>query len=160
MLVNIRSLTLPFQVNDAIEKILRSRQTTCLIVAHRLSTIARAERIIVLEGASICPYLIYTWANVEQTVILPRPVHIVNWYAIHFSLGIAVLITVQVNRKDSRFRALMSAQLNAAAGESPVRSASSPPPVADGSGSPTPPPDSPPESSIQPQTQKPPEAMM
>jgi putative ABC transport system ATP-binding protein len=38
-------------VNDAIERILRRRQTTCLIVAHRLSTIARAERIVVLEGA-------------------------------------------------------------------------------------------------------------
>lgn len=46
------------QVNDAIDKILRSRQTTCLIVAHRLSTIARAERIVVLEGAfaSVCHY--------------------------------------------------------------------------------------------------------
>jgi ABC-type glutathione transport system ATPase component len=40
-------------VNDAIEKILRSRQTTCLFVAHRLSTIARAERIVVLEGGRI-----------------------------------------------------------------------------------------------------------
>jgi len=38
------------QVNDAIDKILRARRTTCLIVAHRLSTIARAERIVVLEG--------------------------------------------------------------------------------------------------------------
>ncbi|KAJ3555280.1 hypothetical protein NM688_g2661 [Phlebia brevispora] len=41
------------RVNDAIEKILRSRQTTCLIVAHRLSTIARAERIVVLEDGHI-----------------------------------------------------------------------------------------------------------
>lgn len=41
------------QVNDAIDKILRSRQTTCLIVAHRLSTIARAERIVVLEDGGI-----------------------------------------------------------------------------------------------------------
>jgi ABC-type transport system involved in Fe-S cluster assembly fused permease/ATPase subunit len=39
-----------WQVNDAIDKILRSRHTTCLFVAHRLSTIARAERIVVLEG--------------------------------------------------------------------------------------------------------------
>jgi ABC-type bacteriocin/lantibiotic exporter with double-glycine peptidase domain len=38
------------QVNDAIDKILRNKQTTCLLVAHRLSTIARAERIVVLEG--------------------------------------------------------------------------------------------------------------
>ena len=40
-------------MNDAIDKILRSRQTTCLIVAHRLSTIARAERIVVLEEGRI-----------------------------------------------------------------------------------------------------------
>lgn len=38
------------RVNDAIDKILHARNTTCLIVAHRLSTIARAERIVVLEG--------------------------------------------------------------------------------------------------------------
>ena len=44
-------LSITIQVNDAIDKILSSRQTTCLIVAHRLSTIARAERIVVLEGA-------------------------------------------------------------------------------------------------------------
>ncbi|KAL4249152.1 Type 1 protein exporter [Abortiporus biennis] len=41
------------RVNDAIDKILHSRQTTCLIVAHRLSTIARAERIVVLEDGHI-----------------------------------------------------------------------------------------------------------
>ncbi|KAI0733760.1 P-loop containing nucleoside triphosphate hydrolase protein [Fomitopsis betulina] len=41
------------RVNDAIDKILRSRQTTCLIVAHRLSTIARAERIVVLEDGHV-----------------------------------------------------------------------------------------------------------
>ncbi len=40
-------------MNDAIDKILRSRQTTCVIVAHRLSTIARAERIVVLEDGHI-----------------------------------------------------------------------------------------------------------
>jgi putative ABC transport system ATP-binding protein len=44
------------QVNDAIDKILRARQTTCLIVAHRLSTIARAERIVVLEGDASCSF--------------------------------------------------------------------------------------------------------
>jgi ATP-binding cassette, subfamily B (MDR/TAP), member 10 len=38
------------QVNEAVDAILESRDTTCLIVAHRLSTIARAERIVVLEG--------------------------------------------------------------------------------------------------------------
>ncbi|KAL5483290.1 MDL1 [Sanghuangporus weigelae] len=42
-----------YRVNDAIDKILSSRQTTCLIVAHRISTIARAERIVVLEGGKI-----------------------------------------------------------------------------------------------------------
>ncbi|KAF8150437.1 P-loop containing nucleoside triphosphate hydrolase protein [Mycena galopus ATCC 62051] len=41
------------RVNDAIDKILRNRHTTCLFVAHRLSTIARAERIVVLEGGRI-----------------------------------------------------------------------------------------------------------
>jgi putative ABC transport system ATP-binding protein len=41
------------KVNDAISKILESRPTTCLIVAHRLSTIARAKRIVVLEGIII-----------------------------------------------------------------------------------------------------------
>lgn len=41
------------RVNDAIEKILRKRHTTCLFVAHRLSTIARAERIVVLEDGHI-----------------------------------------------------------------------------------------------------------
>jgi ABC-type multidrug transport system fused ATPase/permease subunit len=44
-------ILLAWQVNDAIDKILRSRHTTCLFVAHRLSTIARAVRIVVLEGA-------------------------------------------------------------------------------------------------------------
>ncbi|GJE97308.1 ABC transporter ATP-binding protein [Phanerochaete sordida] len=75
------------RVNDAIEKILRSRQTTCLIVAHRLSTIARAERIVVLEGGRITESGSYRQL---------------------------------VNRKDSRFRALMSAQLSAAAGDAPT----------------------------------------
>jgi len=41
------------RVNDAIDKILRSRHTTCLFVAHRLSTITRAERIVVLESGHI-----------------------------------------------------------------------------------------------------------
>ncbi|KAI0050836.1 hypothetical protein FA95DRAFT_1587582 [Auriscalpium vulgare] len=41
------------RVNDAIDKILQSGETTCLFVAHRLSTIARAERIVVLEDGRI-----------------------------------------------------------------------------------------------------------
>jgi len=73
------------RVNDAVDKILRSRQTTCLIVAHRLSTIARAERIVVLEDGRI------TESGTYHQLL---------------------------NRRDSRFRALMAAQLNAAAGES------------------------------------------
>ncbi|OBZ65950.1 ATP-dependent permease MDL1, mitochondrial [Grifola frondosa] len=73
------------RVNDAIDKILRSRQTTCIIVAHRLSTIARAERIVVLEDGHI------TESGTYRQL---------------------------VNKKDSRFRTLMAAQLNAAAGES------------------------------------------
>ncbi|KAF9486088.1 hypothetical protein BDN70DRAFT_794900 [Pholiota conissans] len=72
------------RVNDAIDKILHSRKTTVLIVAHRLSTIARAERIAVLEGGRI------TESGTYQEL---------------------------VERQDSRFRALMAAQLNAAAGE-------------------------------------------
>ncbi|KAF7351012.1 ATP-binding cassette transporter [Mycena sanguinolenta] len=72
------------RVNDAIDKILRNRQTTCLFVAHRLSTIARAERIVVLEGGRIVESGTY-----HQLV----------------------------SREDSRFRALMAAQLTAAAGE-------------------------------------------
>jgi len=41
------------RVNDAIDKILSDSSTTCLIVAHRLSTIARAERVVVLEDGRI-----------------------------------------------------------------------------------------------------------
>lgn len=52
------------RVNDAIDKILAQRQTTCVIVAHRLSTIARAERIVVLEGESRC-------FGVGRTLIVP-----------------------------------------------------------------------------------------
>jgi len=51
-ILHCSGLTEP-QVNDAIDKILRSRNTTVLFVAHRLSTIARAERIVVLEGGRI-----------------------------------------------------------------------------------------------------------
>ncbi|KAI0288713.1 P-loop containing nucleoside triphosphate hydrolase protein [Russula brevipes] len=69
------------RVNDAIDKILRSRHTTCLFVAHRLSTIARAERIVVLEDGHISETGTYREL---------------------------------VQRENSRFRALMAAQLNTA----------------------------------------------
>ncbi|KAJ7496824.1 P-loop containing nucleoside triphosphate hydrolase protein [Mycena latifolia] len=75
------------RVNDAIDKILRKRHTTCLFVAHRLSTIARAERIVVLEDGGIVESGTY-----HQLV----------------------------SRPDSRFRALMAAQLSTAAGEKPT----------------------------------------
>ncbi|KAH6914032.1 ATP-binding cassette transporter [Coprinopsis sp. MPI-PUGE-AT-0042] len=72
------------RVNDAIDKILRSRQTTCIFVAHRLSTIARASRIVVLEDGQI------TESGTYRELVA---------------------------QENSRFRALMAAQLNAAAGK-------------------------------------------
>ncbi|CAL1711971.1 unnamed protein product [Somion occarium] len=74
------------RVNDAIDKILHSRNTTCIIVAHRLSTIARAERIVVLEEGRITESGTY------------------------YQL---------VNKPNSRFRALMAAQLSATVGGAP-----------------------------------------
>ncbi|EJD46962.1 hypothetical protein AURDEDRAFT_113579 [Auricularia subglabra TFB-10046 SS5] len=41
------------RVNDAVDRILAARDTTCVIVAHRLSTVARAERIVVLEDGRV-----------------------------------------------------------------------------------------------------------
>jgi ABC-type multidrug transport system fused ATPase/permease subunit len=41
------------KVNDAIGKILQSRHISCLIVAHRLSTIQRAEKVAVLDQGRI-----------------------------------------------------------------------------------------------------------
>lgn len=55
-----------WQVNDAIDKILRSRHTTCLFVAHRLSTIARAERIVVLEGAFYELFVLFSWQAADE----------------------------------------------------------------------------------------------
>ncbi|EUC61798.1 ABC multidrug transporter [Rhizoctonia solani AG-3 Rhs1AP] len=41
------------RVNEAIERILESQETSTLIVAHRLSTISRAGRIVVLEDGQV-----------------------------------------------------------------------------------------------------------
>ncbi|KAG9056840.1 ATP-binding cassette permease mdl1 [Serendipita sp. 407] len=41
------------KVNDAIGKILQSQNTSCIIVAHRLSTIQRAEKVAVLDEGRI-----------------------------------------------------------------------------------------------------------
>ncbi|KAF4563181.1 ATP-binding cassette permease mdl1 [Pleurotus pulmonarius] len=72
--------TSELRVNDAIDKILRAKETTCLFVAHRLSTIARAERIVVLEDGRISESGTYRQL---------------------------------MKRENSRFRALMAAQLSA-----------------------------------------------
>jgi putative ABC transport system ATP-binding protein len=89
------------QVNDAVDKILRSRHTTVIFVAHRLSTIARAERIVVLEGGRITESGTYSdlvSLSLERSRSWPNS-----------------LDSFQVTRPESRFRALMAAQLNAAA---------------------------------------------
>ena len=46
-------------MNDAIDKILESKSVSCLIVAHRLSTIARAEKVAVLENGRIVEFGLY-----------------------------------------------------------------------------------------------------
>jgi ABC-type multidrug transport system fused ATPase/permease subunit len=46
-------------VNDAIDKILESNSVSCLIVAHRLSTIAHAEKVAVLEDGRIVEFGLY-----------------------------------------------------------------------------------------------------
>lgn len=46
-------------MNDAIDKILESKSVSCLIVAHRLSTIARAEKVAVLEDGRIVEIGLY-----------------------------------------------------------------------------------------------------
>ena len=77
-----------WQVNDAIDKILRSRHTTCLFVAHRLSTIARAERIVVLEGGLIflCSRIgarsLFPGTLSFQMDILLRPERITSLYVL------------------------------------------------------------------------------
>ncbi|KAF8511536.1 P-loop containing nucleoside triphosphate hydrolase protein [Gautieria morchelliformis] len=49
------------RVNEAVDAILGSRDTTCLIVAHRLSTIARAERIVMVVSQNL--ELTGSWEN-------------------------------------------------------------------------------------------------
>ncbi|KIJ31268.1 hypothetical protein M422DRAFT_186270, partial [Sphaerobolus stellatus SS14] len=57
-------------VNEAVDAILESRDTTCLIVAHRLSTIARAGRIVVLEDGRITESGTYK----ELVIICIKPI--------------------------------------------------------------------------------------
>lgn len=42
-----------YRVNDAIQRIISSKNTSSIVVAHRLSTIATAERLVVLEDGRI-----------------------------------------------------------------------------------------------------------
>jgi ABC-type multidrug transport system fused ATPase/permease subunit len=93
------------QVNDAVDKILRSRHTTVLFVAHRLSTIARAERIVVLEGGRITESGTYIdLVSLSLEVAMPDSLN--SW---------------KVTRSESRFRGLMAAQLNTATGEKSIK---------------------------------------
>ncbi|KZO93898.1 hypothetical protein CALVIDRAFT_502257 [Calocera viscosa TUFC12733] len=73
-----------YRVNDAIQRIISSKQTSSIVVAHRLSTITTAERLVVLEDGRISESGTYREL---------------------------------ASRENSRFRALMAAQLNIAAGE-------------------------------------------
>jgi ABC-type multidrug transport system fused ATPase/permease subunit len=41
------------QVNSAIDAIIREQNITVILAAHRLSSIARAERVIVLENGKV-----------------------------------------------------------------------------------------------------------
>jgi len=66
-------------------------------VAHRLSTIARAERIAVLEGGGITEMGSYS----ELVRLIDRS-----------EVLYCIANLVQVAQPDSRFRALMAAQLN------------------------------------------------
>jgi ABC-type multidrug transport system fused ATPase/permease subunit len=90
------------RVNDAIDKILAGRQTTCVIVAHRLSTIARAERVVVLESVYSCFSSDYP---LNQQLFSPDG-----------RITESGTYRQLINQKDSRFRALVAAQLNTANG--------------------------------------------
>ena len=79
-----------------------------LVVAHRLSTIARVERIIVLEDGNIAESGTY-----RQLVGFSDTC----FEVVHERL---TEIIVQVNKEGSRFRHLVGAQLNAVAGEYPT----------------------------------------
>ena len=75
------------------------------MVAHRLSTIARAERIVVLEDGRITESGTY-----RELVSLS--------FAYDLKPLLKSMNNLKVGRENSRFRTLMAAQLNAAAGES------------------------------------------
>ena len=98
-------------MNDAIDKILQARRTTCFIVAHRLSTIARAERIVVLEGA-LSPRM-FQCSSLDGRLTLLAPDGRITESGTYREL---------VSQPDSRFRTLMAAQLGTAEAVSvPVR---------------------------------------
>lgn len=99
-------------MNDAIDKILQARRTTCFIVAHRLSTIARAERIVVLEGA-LSPRMFQCSSLDGRLLTLLAPDGRITESGTYREL---------VSQPDSRFRTLMAAQLGTAEAVSvPVR---------------------------------------
>ncbi|EJT96873.1 P-loop containing nucleoside triphosphate hydrolase protein [Dacryopinax primogenitus] len=73
-----------YRVNDAIQRIISSKNTSSIVVAHRLSTITTAERLVVLEDGKISESGTYREL---------------------------------ASRENSRFRALMAAQLEVATGK-------------------------------------------
>ena len=87
----------------------RLRQTTCFVVAHRLSTIARVERIIVLEDGNIAESGTY-----RQLVGFSDTC----FEVVHERL---TGIIVQVSKEGWRFRHLVAAQLKAVAGGTRLR---------------------------------------
>lgn len=92
------------QVNQAISTILQSRSITVILVAHRLSSIARAERVFVLEKGRVTEEGLYSDlvrpSRLSPPLFFPHP------------LTISPLLSPdQATRENSRFRTLMAAQL-------------------------------------------------